>query len=38
MSLLALREPGLVLGFDMGRLAEIAEELRALLPRLDVDR
>ena len=35
---LAVREPALVLGFDMVRLRGIAEELRQLLPRLNVDR
>ncbi|GAB4820638.1 hypothetical protein N2152v2_007684 [Parachlorella kessleri] len=35
---LAVREPALVLGFDMVRLRGVAEELRQLLPRLNVDR
>lgn len=38
VSKLAVREPALVLGFDMDRLRATAEELRLLLPRLNVDR
>ncbi len=38
VSKLAVRQPALVLGFDMARLRGIAEELRELLPRLNVDR
>eukprot|EP00887_Chlorella_sp_A99_P001437 scaffold8.g1437.t1 len=34
---LAVREPGLVLGFEMRRLRDIAAALRALLPALNVD-
>ncbi|KAI7840361.1 hypothetical protein COHA_005906 [Chlorella ohadii] len=36
-SLLAMRQPELVLGFDMARLESIAAELRELLPNLNVD-
>lgn len=36
-SLLAMRQPELVLGFDMARLEGIAAELRELLPNLNVD-
>lgn len=37
VALLAMRQPELVLGFDIqGRLAPIAAELRELLPRLNV--
>ena len=35
---LAAREPGLVLGYDLGRLAGTAEQLRELLPAINVDR
>lgn len=34
--LLAMRQPELVLGFDMQRLQAIAEELRQLLPALNI--
>lgn len=35
-SLLAMRQPELVLGFDLERLQGIAEELRQMLPILDI--
>ena len=35
-SLLAMRQPELVLGFDLARLEGIAQELREMLPRLDI--
>lgn len=38
VSLLAVRQPFLVLGFDMNRLQVIAKELQSLLPNLDIDR
>lgn len=36
VALLAMRQPELVLGFDMGRLEAIAAELRQLLPNLNI--
>lgn len=35
--LLAMRQPELVLGFDMARLESLATELRTLLPNLNID-
>lgn len=37
-SLLAMRQPELVLGFDLGRVEGAAQELRAMLPNLDVGK
>lgn len=37
-SILAIRNPELVLGFDEEHLGRIAEELRGMFPRLDIDR
>lgn len=36
VAVLAMRQPELVLGFDMGRLESIAAELRELLPKLNI--
>jgi hypothetical protein len=38
VSVLAIRQPYLVLGFDMKKLEDIAAQLRRLLPRLDIDK
>jgi hypothetical protein len=37
-AVLAMRQPALVLGFDPDHLAAVAAQLRALLPRLEIDR
>lgn len=36
--LLAMRQPELVLGFDLARVEAVAAELRSMFPNLDIDR